>query len=135
MPIVLDVKKGDYPKFSQATKDIEVYKVLKIVENGVLKSMFYDYIYFPTFNTRWLGLFIKTYVPGRTKTREFLVSTQGIYSFYDMDSAKKFMNTYVGSKGFTKDNLTIVKAIIPKRAMYLQHKNQYISNQLMLINI
>ncbi len=129
MPIVLDMPRGKYPQFSQATEDIKVYKVV-FIKNGKMQSMFYQHYWNPVFKIRRIGVFTK--LPGRAKNREYLVSNEGLYSFTTLKMAKRFKETFEGAKGFSKGELIIMEATIPRDSMYLQQKEQIISNQLWL---
>lgn len=130
MPIVLDMPIGKYPQFNQATEDIKVYKVVFVDKYGKMKSMFYQHHWSPVYKMRRIGVFTK--LPGRAKNREYLVSNEGLYSFTTLRSAKRFKETFEGAKGFSKGELIIMEATIPRDSMYLQQKEQIISNQLWL---
>lgn len=129
MPIVLDMPKGKYPQFSQATEDIEVYKVV-YVKNGKMQSMFYQHYWNPVFKIRRIGVFTK--LPGRTKNRDYLISNEGLYSFTTLRSAKRFKEVFEGAKAFSDGELVIMQATIPMDSIYLQQKEQIVSNQLWL---
>lgn len=129
MPIVLDMPKGKYPKFDQATEDIQVFKVV-LVKNHKIKSLFYEDFWNPVFKMRRIGVF--TPYPGKAKNRQYLVSNQGIYSFSTLRAAKRFKEVYQDAKQFLDSEIVIMTATIPMDSMYLKHNAQIISNQLWL---
>lgn len=135
MPIVLDVKKGEYPKFSQATEDIIVYKVL-LFKNSDIKSkpraLFYDnFTWRIDIKEQEIGVF-KT-LPGKTTRRNYLISNEGLYSFNNLKDAQRFHDVFSEAKQFIGFGIGICKAIIPTGSMYLKHKGQMISNKLILL--
>lgn len=134
MPIVLDVKIGQYPQFSQAIEDILVYKVILFKDSNIKskpRSLFYnDFHWIQDYKMKDIGVF--TTLP-KTKTREYLISNRGLYSFNNLKDAQKFMSIYVEAKQFIGYGIGICEAKIPKGAIYFKHKGQMISNELVLL--
>lgn len=132
MPIVVEVKKGEEIKFSQAREDIEVYKILVMDKNKVLLSMFNNNINW-NLKVKYCDIGIFDRQPAyRTKNKEYLISNTGLYSFATERAARRFQKVYSDAKQFVGKELWLIKATIPKGSIYYKHKDQIISDALSL---
>ena len=133
MPIVVEVKTGDTIKFEQAQQDIVVYKVLLRHSTTLkIKSMFYRYTWSRSRRQQVvIGIFER--VPHyKSKTKEYLISKEGLYSFKTENTARRFHEIFSDAKQFLGYDVMTIEAVIPRGTMYFKHKDQIISEELRL---